>query len=146
MVLDLVLAELDGFQFATAARAQPWGANLPLVVVSGVYKQLPQEFAARVKPAAFFAKPFEPAALRATLARLTGAQPGAPAMEGELSTGREGSTLHVDHLKGRAPRPSTCWTRWPNFVRQPGALKMCRRFHLQRRRIALRCSTGVIRR
>src|SRR3954469_5896936 len=70
VVLDLVLSELDGFQFATAARAQPRapvpppppppavGANLPIVVVSGVYKQLPQEFAAKTKPAAFFAKPF----------------------------------------------------------------------------------------
>src|SRR5881394_3428478 len=85
VVLDLVLAELDGFQFANAARAAPWGANLPLVVVSGVYKQLPQEFAAKVKPAAFFAKPFEPAALRQALARLTGAQPAAPAMEGSLA-------------------------------------------------------------
>ena len=101
VVLDLVLAELDGFQFATAARAQPWGANLPLVVVSGVYKQLPQEFAARVKPAAFFAKPFEPAALRATLARLTGAQPGAPAMEGELSN-KSAAALFVELLRNKA--------------------------------------------
>src|SRR5258708_8049191 len=44
VVLDLALAELDGFQFATAARAQPWGEKLPIVVVSGVYKQLPAEF------------------------------------------------------------------------------------------------------
>ena len=101
VVLDLVLAELDGFQFATAARAQPWGANLPLVVVSGVYKQLPQEFAARVKPAAFFAKPFEPAALRSTLARLTGAQPGAPAMEGELSN-KSAAALFVELLRNKA--------------------------------------------
>src|ERR1700704_4084823 len=78
VVLDLVLSELDGFQFAAAARAAPWGAQLPIVVVSGVYKQLPPEFAARVKPAAFFAKPFEPAALRSTLARLTGAQSATP--------------------------------------------------------------------
>ncbi|MGZ6142093.1 MAG: DnaJ domain-containing protein [Myxococcales bacterium] len=98
VVLDLVLAELDGFQFAAAARAQPWGANLPLVVVSGVYKQLPQEFAARVKPAAFFAKPFEPAALRAALAKLTGAQPAAPAMEGELSD-KPAAVLFVELLR-----------------------------------------------
>src|SRR5207302_11339798 len=84
VVLDLVLAELDGFQFATAARAQPWGGTLPIVVVSGVYKQLPAGFAARVKPSAFFAKPFEAAALRAALAKLTGAQPATPALEGAL--------------------------------------------------------------
>lgn len=101
VVLDLVLAELDGFQFATAARAQAWGASLPIVVVSGVYKQLPQEFAARVKPAAFFAKPFEPAALRQTLARLTGAQPAAPAMEGNLSD-KSPAVLFVELLRQKA--------------------------------------------
>src|ERR1041384_3810026 len=79
VVLDLVLSELDGFQFGAAARAAPWGANLPIVVVSVVYKQLPQEFANKVKPAAFFAKPFEPAALREALARLTGSLPDKPA-------------------------------------------------------------------
>src|SRR5207237_4212775 len=101
VVLDLVLAELDGFQFATAARAQPWGANLPLVVVSGVYKQLPQEFAARVKPAAFFAKPFEPAALREALARLTGSVSATPAIEGELAT-KSAATLFVELLRQKA--------------------------------------------
>ena len=85
VVLDLVLSELDGFQFATAARAAPWGAKLPIIVVSGVYKKLPEEFAARVQPAAFFAKPFEPAALRAALAKHSGAQSASPPMEGPLS-------------------------------------------------------------
>src|SRR5882672_10684569 len=60
VVLDLVLSELDGFQFAKAARAASWGKDLPLIVVSGIYKKLPEEFAASVRPAAFFAKPFEP--------------------------------------------------------------------------------------
>jgi curved DNA-binding protein CbpA/CheY-like chemotaxis protein len=101
VVLDLVLAELDGFQFANAARAAPWGANLPLVVISGVYKQLPQEFAAKVKPAAFFAKPFEPAALRQALARLTGAQPATPAMEGSLED-KPVATLFVELLRNKA--------------------------------------------
>ena len=94
VVLDLVLSELDGFQFAAAARAAPWGANLPLVVVSGVYKKLPEEFAARVKPAAFFPKPFEPAALRKALASLTGSQAGATgAVEGELAQRPAGAVL-----------------------------------------------------
>jgi curved DNA-binding protein CbpA/CheY-like chemotaxis protein len=101
VVLDLVLAELDGFQFATAARAQPWGANIPIVVVSGVYKQLPQEFAARVKPAAFFGKPFEPAALRSALAKLTGAQPATPAMEGELAE-KPAAALFIELLRSKA--------------------------------------------
>ena len=101
IVLDLVLAELDGFQFSQAARAQPWGATIPIVVVSGVYKQLPQEFAARARPAAFFAKPFEPAALREALARLTGAQPAAPALEGELSE-KPACALFVELLRGKA--------------------------------------------
>ena len=38
VVLDLVLAELDGFQVGQFVRAQPWGAQLPLIIVSGVYK------------------------------------------------------------------------------------------------------------
>src|SRR5437879_12971184 len=36
VILDLVLAELDGFQFGAAARAAPWGQGLPIVVISGV--------------------------------------------------------------------------------------------------------------
>jgi len=85
VVLDLVLSELDGFQFGTAARAAAWGAKLPIIVVSGVYKKLPEEFAARIRPAAFFAKPFEPAALRAALAKHSGAQSASPPLEGQLS-------------------------------------------------------------
>ena len=101
VVLDLVLAELDGFQFGLAARAAPWGEKLPIVVVSGIYKQLPQEFAAKVKPAAFFAKPFEPAALREALARLTGAVQATPAMEGELAA-KSVAALFVELLRQKA--------------------------------------------
>src|SRR5438045_7886772 len=82
VILDLVLAELDGFQFGTAARAASWGARLPIIVISGIYKKLPEEFASRVQPAAFFAKPFEPAALRAALAKPAGSQTAAPPPEG----------------------------------------------------------------
>lgn len=101
VVLDLVLAEQDGFQFATAARSSPWGANLPLIVVSGIYKQLPPEFAARIKPEAFFAKPFEPAALRAALSRHTGAAGAQPAQERPLSE-RPVAALFVQLLRERA--------------------------------------------
>jgi curved DNA-binding protein CbpA/CheY-like chemotaxis protein len=107
VVLDLVLAESDGFQFATAARAAPWGATLPLIIVSGVYKQLPPDFAAKVKPAAFFAKPFEPAALRATLTRLTGAAGGSPAIEGQLAQ-KPAAALFVELLRGRQTGVLTC--------------------------------------
>src|SRR5438067_2122584 len=71
VVLDLVLSELDGFQFGAAARAASWGAKLPIIVISGIYKKLPEDFATRIQPAAFFAKPFEPAALRAALKQQT---------------------------------------------------------------------------
>src|SRR4051794_17022584 len=102
VVLDLVLSELDGFQFATAARAAPWGANLPLIVVSGIYKKLPEDFATRVRPAAFFAKPFEPKALREALAKHTGAQGGASAaVEGELAQ-RPVAALLVKLLRDKA--------------------------------------------
>ena len=101
VVLDLVLAELDGFQFATAARAAPWGAQLPIVVVSGVYKQLPPEFAARVKPAAFFAKPFEPAALRETLSKLSGGGSAVPTLEGKLAD-KSAAQLFIDLLRNKS--------------------------------------------
>src|SRR5437660_788023 len=101
VILDLVLSELDGFQFATAARSSPWGENLPLIVVSGVYKQLPAEFAAKIKPEAFFAKPFEPKALRAALTKLTGAQGENPAQEGQLGEKRS-AAVFVQLMRDRA--------------------------------------------
>jgi curved DNA-binding protein CbpA/CheY-like chemotaxis protein len=105
-IVDLVLAESDGFQFATAARAATWGASLPLIVVSGVYKQMPAEFAAKVQPAAFFAKPFEPAALRAALAKLTGAQIGAT-LEGQIAAKPVAAVL-VELMRGRSTGLLSC--------------------------------------
>ncbi len=101
VVLDLVLSELDGFQFGAAARAAAWGAKLPIIVVSGVYKKLPEEFAARIQPAAFFAKPFEPAALRAALAKHSGAQSASPPLEGQLSA-RPAVAVLVQLLREKA--------------------------------------------
>ena len=100
VILDLVLTELDGFQFATAARAQPWGAALPLVVISGVYKTLPPEMAARIKPAAFFAKPFEPAQLRETLKKVTGVD-GIKAQEGNIAE-KPVAALFVELLRNKS--------------------------------------------
>ena len=101
VILDLVLSELDGFQFGAAARAAPWGAKLPIIVVSGVYKTLPDELAARVQPAAFFAKPFEPAALRAALAKHAGVQGSSPPLEGPLSQ-RPAAAVLVQLLRDKA--------------------------------------------
>jgi len=102
VILDLVLSELDGFQFADAARAAPWGASLPLVVVSGVYKKLPEDFASRARPAAFFPKPFEPKALREALAKFAGAQAGpGGAVEGELKD-KPAAALLVKLLREKA--------------------------------------------
>ncbi|HET7786794.1 MAG TPA: DnaJ domain-containing protein [Myxococcales bacterium] len=101
VVLDLVLAEQDGFQFATAARSAAWGEKLPLIIVSGIYKQLPAEFAARIKPEAFLAKPFEPAALRAALSRHTGAAGAQPAQERPLSE-KPVAAIFVQLLRERA--------------------------------------------
>src|SRR5438270_2657952 len=101
VVLDLVLAELDGFQFGAAARAASWGAKLPIIVISGIYKKLPEEFATRIQPAAFFAKPFEPAALRAALAKHTGSQSAAPPLEGALADRPVGAIL-VQLLREKA--------------------------------------------
>jgi len=101
VILDLVLSELDGFQFGAAARAAPWGAKLPIIVVSGVYKTLPDELAARVRPAAFFAKPFEPAALRAALAKHAGVQGSSPPLEGPLSQ-RPAAAVLVQLLREKA--------------------------------------------
>ena len=84
VVLDLVLAELDGFQVARTVRGTDWGKDLPLIVVSGVYKQLPLEFMALARPAAFLPKPFEPSQMREALMRvIKGAEPGA---EGDFTS------------------------------------------------------------
>jgi curved DNA-binding protein CbpA/CheY-like chemotaxis protein len=101
VVLDLVLSELDGFQFGAAARAASWGAKLPIIVISGIYKKLPEDFASRVQPAAFFAKPFEPAALRAALAKHTGAQSATPPAEGSLAD-RPVAAILVQLLREKA--------------------------------------------
>src|SRR5437763_4279976 len=101
VVLDLVLSELDGFQFGAAARAASWGAKLPIIVISGIYKKLPEDFATRIQPAAFFAKPFEPAALRAALAKHAGSQSAAPPLEGALADRPVGAIL-VQLLREKA--------------------------------------------
>src|SRR5258708_38997478 len=145
VVLDLVLAELDGFQFADAARAAPWGAQLPIVVVSGVYKQLPPEFAARVKPAAFFAQPFEPAALRETLAKLSGGGSAVPTLEGKL--GEESAPqLFIDLLRNKSTRTLTLSQdtaqRAPTFPQGVGRYALS---NIRARAVgAAQCASGLL--
>jgi curved DNA-binding protein CbpA/CheY-like chemotaxis protein len=85
VVLDLVLAELDGFQVGQFVRAQPWGAQLPLIVVSGVYKQPNPELTARLSPLAYFAKPFDIAEMRDVLVKACKVEGVATSVLGELA-------------------------------------------------------------
>ena len=101
VVLDLVLAELDGFQVGQFVRGQPWGASLPLLVVSGVYKQPNPELMALLKPQAYFAKPFELARLREALVKACNVQGVATAVEGELAQ-KPASALFVELLRQKA--------------------------------------------
>src|SRR5256714_3073658 len=100
MVLDLVLADLDGFQVGQFARGQPWGARLPLIVVSGVYKQPNAELMARLKPHAYFAKPFDISRLRDALVKACNVQGVATAVEGDLAQ-KPAAVLFVELLRQR---------------------------------------------
>src|SRR5438132_12520760 len=53
VILDLVLAQLDGVQFGTAARAATGGATLRIIVISDVYKKLAEGLDSRIQPAHF---------------------------------------------------------------------------------------------
>jgi curved DNA-binding protein CbpA/CheY-like chemotaxis protein len=101
VVLDLVLSELDGFQVGQFVRGQPWGAKLPLVVVSGVYKQPNAELMARLKPQAYFAKPFDIAHLRDALVKACNVQGVATSVEGSLEQ-KPAAALFVELLKQKA--------------------------------------------
>ena len=101
VVLDLVLAELDGFQVGQFARGQPWGADLPLIVVSGVYKQPNAELMARLKPHAYFAKPFEISRVRDALVTACNVPGVATAVEGDLAQ-KPPAALFVELLRQKA--------------------------------------------
>jgi curved DNA-binding protein CbpA/DNA-binding response OmpR family regulator len=101
LVLDLVLAELDGFQVGQFARGQPWGARLPLIVVSGVYKQPNAELMARLKPHAYFAKPFDISHLRDALVKACNVQGVATAVEGDLAQ-KPAAVLFIELLRQKA--------------------------------------------
>jgi len=85
VVLDLALAELDGFRVGQFLRSRPWGASTPLVVVSGIYKQPNPDLMRELRPLAYFAKPFEPAQLRDALVKACNLQDVATVVEGPVS-------------------------------------------------------------
>jgi curved DNA-binding protein CbpA/CheY-like chemotaxis protein len=101
VVLDLVLSELDGFQVGQFVRAQPWGTQIALIVVSAVYKQPNAELMARLTPQAYFAKPFEISHLREALVKACGVQGVATSVSGELSQ-KCAPFLFVDLLRQKA--------------------------------------------
>jgi curved DNA-binding protein CbpA/DNA-binding response OmpR family regulator len=101
IVLDLVLAELDGFQVGQFVRGQSWGAQLPLIVVSGVYKHPNAELMARLTPQAYFAKPFEISHLRDALVKACNVESAARSAEGNLLQ-RPAPVLFIELLKQKS--------------------------------------------
>jgi curved DNA-binding protein CbpA/DNA-binding response OmpR family regulator len=101
VVLDLVLGDYDGFSLGQFLRSQPRGANTPLIVISGVYKQANPELMRELRPLAYFAKPFEPAQLRDALVKACNVQGVATAVEGDLSQ-KPTAALFVDLLRQKA--------------------------------------------
>jgi curved DNA-binding protein CbpA/DNA-binding response OmpR family regulator len=101
VVLDLVLEDLDGFRVGQFLRGQPWGANTPLIVISGVYKQPNPELMRELRPLAYFAKPFEPAQVRDALVRACNVRGVATTVEGDL-TRKPAAALFVDLLRQKA--------------------------------------------
>ena len=101
IVLDLVLRELDGFQVGQFVRGSQWGVQLPIIVVSGIYKQPNAELMARLKPHAYFAKPFEISHLRDALIKACNVQGVATSVEGDLLQKPAGA-LFVDLLRQKS--------------------------------------------
>jgi curved DNA-binding protein CbpA/CheY-like chemotaxis protein len=101
VVLDLVIGDLDGFRVGQLLRGQPWGANLPLIVMSGVYKQPNPELMRELRPIAYFAKPFEPGQLRDALVKACNVQGVATAVTGDLSQ-KPTAVLFVELLRQKA--------------------------------------------
>jgi curved DNA-binding protein CbpA/CheY-like chemotaxis protein len=101
VVLDLVLGDLDGFRVGQFLRSQPWGANTPLLVMSGVYKQANPELVRELRPTVYLAKPFEPAQMRDALVKACNVQGVATAVEGDLSE-KPAAALFVDLLRQKA--------------------------------------------
>src|SRR5437588_7904323 len=56
ILLDLLMPEMDGWQFARCLREDPSLASIPLIVITGAYHQLHE--AVSLNAAAYITKPF----------------------------------------------------------------------------------------
>ena len=70
MVADVGMEGMDGLALVRELRAQPGGAALPIVMLTGRGHPAPREDAANLGVAGFLTKPFSPSELAAHAARL----------------------------------------------------------------------------
>jgi CheY-like chemotaxis protein len=77
LILDLHMPEMDGAEVLAAVRSDPTTAELPVIVVTADGDE-GREAARRLGADEYVTKPFDPAALLRTLARVLGAA-GSPA-------------------------------------------------------------------
>lgn len=75
VITDLNLPHVDGFELVAAIRSNAQHASLPIIVVSGNANPDVPRRALQVGADAFFAKPYSPAEIRQTLARLLHVSP-----------------------------------------------------------------------
>jgi len=59
IVLDIRMPDIDGYELARAVRAQPWGATVRLIAVSGLFSQEDDERAATLGFEAQLTKPLD---------------------------------------------------------------------------------------
>jgi len=69
VLLDLVLADSDGFSVASHLRSLPGGATVPVIAMSGIYKKCPPDLEA-LGVSHFLVKPFELSVLGDLVRRL----------------------------------------------------------------------------
>ena len=72
ITLDVMMPRLDGFSTIERLRADPGTADIPVVLVTGRASPADRARGEQLQVDGYLAKPFEPAELLATIARLTG--------------------------------------------------------------------------
>lgn len=79
ILLDMLLPEMDGFEFLARLRTHPAGAHVPVVILSNLAESLVDcidpEAASAIGVAAILAKSLPPSTLLSHLARLCRAEP-----------------------------------------------------------------------
>jgi CheY-like chemotaxis protein len=70
ITVDVVMPRLDGFELVKRLRADPATADIPVVAVTGRASAADREHGEQVGVDVYLTKPFEPAALVETVARL----------------------------------------------------------------------------